>query len=74
MAIASLVLAIIAALCAVLSFVSGPIAGIPGAILAVIGIITGVLGRKKPEGHGMATAGLVISIISLILCLLITIV
>ena len=40
----------------------------------VIGIITGVLGRKKPEGHGMATAGLVISIISLVLCLLITVV
>lgn len=41
-----------------------------GAILAVLGIIFGALGRKNVEKKGMATAGLVCSIIGLVFCLI----
>lgn len=61
MAIASLVLGIISL---VLSFFG---LGIISVFTAIIGIILGVLGRKDPEKKGMATAGLVCSIIALVL-------
>lgn len=65
MAVASLVLGII-----------GIIVGIfgsgfqwVGAIICIIGIILGALGRKNIEKKGLATAGLVCSIIGCVLCL-----
>jgi hypothetical protein len=61
MAIASLILGIISL---VLSFFG---LGIISVFTAIIGIILGVLGRKDPEKKGMATAGLVCSIIALVL-------
>ncbi len=67
MGVASLVLGIIAV---VIGLFSGGSLGWLGAILAIIGIILGALGKKNPEKNGLATAGLVLSIIGLILCLL----
>lgn len=67
MGVASLVLGIISI---VLGLVSGGFLGWLGAILAIIGIVLGALGRKDPEKKGIATGGLVCSIIGLILCLL----
>ncbi|SFD09787.1 hypothetical protein [Butyrivibrio sp. YAB3001] len=67
MGVASLVLGILALIIGV--FTSG-LFGWLGAILAIIGIILGALGRKDSEKKGIATAGLVCSIIGLILCLL----
>lgn len=63
MGIASLVLGIISL---VLGIFSGGLLGWLGAILAVIGIILGALGRKDPEKKGVATAGMVCSIIGLV--------
>lgn len=67
MGVASLVLGIIAIVIGVFS--AGSL-GWLGAIMAVIGIILGALGRKNPEKKGIATGGLVCSIIGLVLCLL----
>ena len=67
MGVASLVLGIIALLIGIFS--SG-LLGWLGAIVAIIGIVLGALGRKNPEAKGLATAGLVCSIIGLILCLI----
>ncbi len=67
MGIASLVLGIIAI---VIGIVSAGLFGWLGAILAIIGIILGAVGRKNPEKSGISTAGLVCSIIGLILCLI----
>ena len=61
MAIASLVLGIVSL---VLSFFG---LGIISVFTAIVGIILGVLGRKNQEKKGMATAGLVCSIIALVL-------
>ena len=61
MAIASLVLGIVSL---VLSFFG---LGIISVFTAIVGIILGVLGRKDPEKKGMATGGLVCSIIALVL-------
>lgn len=69
MGVASLVLGIIAIVIGVFS--AGTLGWI-GAILGIIGIILGALGRKNlPEDkRGMATAGMVCSIVGTILCLL----
>ena len=67
MGVASLVLGIISI---VIGVCSSGLLGWLGAILAIIGVILGALGRKDPEKKGIATAGLVCSIIGLILCLL----
>lgn len=63
MAVASLVLGIISL---VIGIFSAGSLGWLGAILAVVGIILGALGRKNLEKKGMATAGLVCSIIGVI--------
>ena len=67
MAVASLVLGIISL---VIGIFSAGSLGWLGAILAVVGIILGALGRKNPEKKGMATAGLVCSIIGAVFCLI----
>ena len=64
MCVSSLVLGIIAL---VISIFSAGLFGWLGAILAIIGIVLGALGRKNPEKKGIATAGLVVSIVGLAL-------
>lgn len=66
MAVASLVLGIVSIVCGLF------LAGFQwvGAIVGVIGIILGAMARKNPEKKGMATAGLVCSIIGFILCII----
>lgn len=66
MGVASLVLGIISILMGV--FVA-PLLGWLGAILGIIGIILGALGRKRLP-NGVATSGLVCSIIGTILSIL----
>lgn len=41
-----------------------PYVGYVGIILAIVGIVLGALARKKGENVGMATAGMVCSIIA----------
>ena len=67
MGVASLVLGIISLICGIF------LAGFQwvGAIVGLIGIILGVAGKKDPEKKGIATAGMVCSIIGFILCILI---
>lgn len=67
MGIASLVLGILSL---VIGLVSAGSFGWLGAILAIVGIILGALGRKDPVKKGIATGGLVCSIIGLVLCLI----
>lgn len=67
MGVASLVLGIISI---VIGLFSGGVLGWLGAIIAIIGIVLGALGKKNPESKGIATGGMVCSIIGLILCLL----
>lgn len=64
MAIASLVLGIVAT---VFGIIFGGFGWI-GILCGIVGIVLGALSKKnKPEGNGMATAGLVLSIIGTIL-------
>lgn len=67
MGVASLVLGIISI---ILALFSAGILGWVAGILGIIGIILGALGRKNEKGRGIATAGLVCSIIGTILGLL----
>lgn len=67
MGVASLVLGIISL---VIGVFSAGVFGWAGAIMAVVGVILGALGRRNPEKSGVATAGLVCSIIGLVLCLI----
>lgn len=67
MAVASLVLGIISI---IIGAVSSGMLGWLGAILAIIGIVLGAVGRKDEAKRGMATGGLVCSIIGLVLCLI----
>ena len=67
MGVASLVLGILSL---VIGVFSSGVLGWLGAIMAVVGIVLGAMGRKNPEKKGLATAGMVCSIIGLILCLL----
>ena len=66
MGVASLVLGIISLVCAIF------FAGFQwvGAIVGIIGIVLGALGRKDPEKKGMATAGMVCSIIGFVLSII----
>ena len=65
MGVAALVLGIIAVVFGFLGL------GFPvGTICALVGIVLGALGRRDPEKAGIATAGLVCSIIGLVLSLL----
>ena len=70
MAVASLVLGIVSIVGGV--FFSG-ILGWASSIIAVVGIVLGVLGRKNPEKKSLATAGMVCSIVGLVLSLLFTV-
>ena len=63
MGVASLVLGIIAVVIGLFS------AGSLG-WLGAIGMVLGALGRKDVEKKGISTAGLVLSIIGLVLCLI----
>lgn len=67
MGVASLVLGILALL---IGLFSAGAFGWLGAIMAIVGIILGAVAKKNPESKGIATAGLVLSIIGLILCLI----
>ena len=64
MAVASLVLGIVAL---VFSFIG---LGFISVIIGIVGIILGAIGRNNPEKRGMATAGIVMSIIAVALGLL----
>ncbi len=67
---ASLILGILAL---IFTFIPGHF-GVLGVLCAVAGIITGVLGRKNnPEYYNTATAGLIISIIAIVLRLIVVI-
>lgn len=67
----SLVLGIISLVLAFI--VPGASAKYVGAVLALIGIILGVQGRKNPNTHGLATGGMVCSIIGFIACILVVV-
>lgn len=67
MGVASLVLGIISI---VLAVFSAGVLGWFGAILAIVGIILGAVGKKNIESQGLASAGLICSIIGLVLSLL----
>lgn len=66
MGVASLVLGIIGLVVAIFGSGFNWLA----VVLGLIGTILGALGRKNPESKGLATAGMVMSIIALILGLL----
>ncbi len=66
MAVASLVLGIISLLISVFFSAYGWV----GSLLGILGIIFGALGRKNAEKKGLATAGLTLSIIAVVLGLL----
>lgn len=66
MGVASLVLGIISIVCGIVL----PGFQWVGAIVGLIGIILGAQGRKNPEKKGIATAGLVCSIIGFILSII----
>ena len=66
MGVASLVLGIISLVIGVFS--AGAL-GWLGGILAIVGIILGALGRKASEKSGLATAGMVCSIVGCVLYL-----
>ena len=70
MAVASLVLGIIAL---ILGIFGGYVGQYIGAVVGLIGIVLGVQGRKNPEKHGIATAGMVCSIIGFIFCIIVVI-
>ena len=67
MGVASLVLGIISI---IIGLFSAGALGWFGAILGIIGVVLGALGRKDPQKKGLATGGLVCSIIGLVLCLI----
>lgn len=65
MAVASLVLGIVAI---ALNFIG---LGFPiGTVLGLVGIVLGAMARKKEPGNGLATGGLVCSIIGTVLSVL----
>lgn len=66
MGVASLVLGIISLVCGL--FLTG--FQWIGAIVGLVGIILGAAGKKNPENKGIATAGMVCSIIGFILCVI----
>ncbi|MBR4711206.1 MAG: hypothetical protein IKP10_04185 [Clostridia bacterium] len=70
MAITGLIMGIVAVIFAFFSWIPavGTITGIIGLLLGITGIILSALASKKPEKHGVAVAGLVLSIIGTVLC------
>ena len=64
MGVAALVLGIISVVCDLFSVIGGYWIGLP---CAIVGIILAALAKKQPQKQGIATAGLVLSIIGAIL-------
>lgn len=62
MGVASLVLGIVSIVCSFFGY-----GAIVGVILGIAGVILGAIGRKNVYKQGVATAGLVCSIIGLVL-------
>lgn len=71
MGVASLVLGIISLVMAFI--IPGATVKWIGAIMALIGIILGVYGRKDPEKRGIATGGMVCSIVGFVACIIVVI-
>ena len=69
MAVASLVLGIVSTVWGAII----PPTKIVGAIIGIVGIVLGAVAKKNDPSNGMATAGLVLSVIGTVLCLIITI-
>ena len=67
MAVASLVLGIVSI---VFSFIPLTAFKIIGAVLAAGGIFLGAFGRKVPEKRGIGTAGMILSIVGFVLCVI----
>jgi len=67
MGVASLVLGILAT---IIGLFSAGAFGWLGAIIGVIGIVLGALARKNPQNKGVATAGLILSIIGFALSII----
>lgn len=68
MGVASLILGIFSI---VFSFI--PVVNWVGIILAVVGVVLGAVGRKNPAKAGVATGGLVCSIIGLVLSVILVV-
>lgn len=68
-AVASLVLGILSLVFS-LGIIAVPLAGLLSGVCAVVGIILGASGRKKQFRQGMATAGLICSVIALVLSII----
>ncbi|MGN0412707.1 MAG: hypothetical protein ACI4FV_06675 [Lachnospiraceae bacterium] len=68
MAVASLVLGIISTIWGVIL----P-SKIIGAIMGIVGIVLGAVVKKNDPSNGMAAAGLVLSVIGTVLCLIISV-
>ena len=68
MAVASLVLGIISTIWGVIL----P-SKIIGAIIGIVGIVLGAVVKKNDPSNGMATAGLVLSVVGTVLCLIISV-
>lgn len=64
MGVASLVLGILAT---IIGLFSAGAFGWLGAIIGIFGIVLGALGRKNAQCKGVATAGLILSIIGFVL-------
>lgn len=67
MAVASLVLGIVSL---VLNIIFGTVYGV-GILTSLVGVVLGAMARKDLETKGMATAGMVCSIIALVLGILV---
>ena len=73
MAVASLILGIFGMIFGV--FCSAiPVINWIGVIMAIAGVVLGAIGKKNPEKAGLATAGMIISIIALALGLMFTLI
>lgn len=61
------VMALVGMILGILSFLLFWLNGWVGLFLAIGGLILSILGRKQPEGKGMALAGMICSIVTIAL-------